>query len=179
MQKIALPFVACLLALAAAGAQAQTLWKWRDASGQLHISDKAPPPGTPAKDIISGVPAAPTLTTTATSTTSTTTTTAPTAGTAASDAETALDKKKKAADKDRLDREKADRAAVDARNAAIRKDNCTRAQTAMSGIQSGQRLSRTNANGEREYLDDAARAEEAKRTQDAIAANCGPAPAGQ
>ena len=48
MQKIALPFVACLLALAAVGAQAQTLWKWRDAAGQLHISDQAPPAGTPA-----------------------------------------------------------------------------------------------------------------------------------
>ena len=52
MQKIALPFVACLLAVAAAGAHAQTVWKWRDATGQLHISDTAPPPGTPAKDIV-------------------------------------------------------------------------------------------------------------------------------
>ena len=54
MQKIALPFVACLLALAAAGAHAQTLWKWRDAVGPMHISDTAPPAGTPARNIISG-----------------------------------------------------------------------------------------------------------------------------
>ena len=178
MQKIALPFVACLLALAAAGAQAQPLWKWRDAAGQLHISDRAPPAGTPAKDIISGPPggvAVPSALTAASATTTTTTTTA--TATAASGAETALDKKKKAADKERADKEAADRAALDAQNAAIRKDNCSRAQSAQTAIQSGQRIARTNANGEREVLDDAGRAEELKRTQDAIASNCGAAPA--
>ena len=174
MQKIALPFVACLLALAAVGAQAQTLWKWRDASGQLHISDTAPPPGTPAKDVVSRP-----LGSVAPAPAAAGSTPAKVADSAASSAEGALEKKKKAADQERADKDKADRAAVDAKNAAIRKDNCSRAQTAMAGIQSGQRMSRTNANGEREYLDDAARAEEAKRTQDAIASNCGPAPAGQ
>jgi hypothetical protein len=179
MQKIALPLVACLLALAAAGAQAQPLWKWRDAAGQLHVSDTAPPAGTPAKNIISG-PAggvAPTLTPATASTA--TTVAAPAANGAASGAETALDKKKKAADKERADKEKADRAAVDAKNAAIRQDNCSRAQSARATIQSGQRMARTNANGEREILDDAGRAEELKHTQDAIASNCGAAPAGQ
>ena len=186
MQKIALPFVACLLALAAVGAQAQTLWKWRDAAGQMHISDKAPPAGTPAKNIISGPPGgvapAPVLTTTTTSASSTTTTTAATpaaADNAASGAESALDKKKQTADKERVDKEKADRAAVEAKNAAVRKDNCSRAQAAKAGIQSGQRIAKLNEKGEREVLDDAGRAEELKRTQDAIASNCGAAPAGQ
>jgi hypothetical protein len=179
MQKIALPLVACLLALAAAGAQAQPLWKWRDAAGQLHVSDTAPPAGTPARNIISS-PAggvAPTLTPATTS--PATTAVAPVANGAASGAETALDKKKKAADRERADKEKADRAAVDAKNAAIRQDNCSRAQAARATIQSGQRMARTNANGEREILDDAGRAEELKHTQDAIASNCGAAPAGQ
>ena len=180
MQKIALPLVACLLALAAVGAQAQPVWKWRDAAGQLHISDKAPPADTPARNIISS-PAgvAPTLTPAnpAETGTSTTTAAAPAANGAASGAETALDKKKKAADKERADKEQADHAALDAKNAAIRKDNCSRAQSSQLAIQSGQRLSRTNANGEREVLDDAGRAEELKRTQDAVASNCGAAPA--
>jgi hypothetical protein len=185
MQKIALPFVACLLALATVGAQAQTLWKWRDAAGQLHISDTAPPAGTPARNIISGppggVPVAPVLKTTTESTTSTTTTTTTTtaADHAASGAETALDKKKKAADKERADKEKADRAAVDAKNAAMRQDNCSRARAGLAGIQSGQRMARINDKGEREMLDDAGRAEELKRTQELIASNCGAAPAGQ
>ena len=173
MNKIALPLAACLLAIAAVGAHAQTLWKWRDASGQLHISDKAPPPGTPAKNIISappgGIVAPPALAPAAA---------APKADAAASaGGDSSLDKKKKAADQERLDKEKADRAAVDTKNNAIRADNCSRAKAALAGIQGGQRLGKINANGEREMLDDAGRAAEEKRTQDIIAANCGAAPA--
>ena len=174
MQKTALPLAACLLAFAVAGAHAQTLWKWRDASGQMHISDTAPPPGTPAKNIISGPPggvAVPTALTPASS--------APAAAPAAPAASSALEKKKAAADKEKADRQKAERADVDAKNAAMRKDTCSRAQTAMAELQTGQRLARLNANGEHEILDDSARAAETKRTQDVIAANCGPAPAGQ
>ena len=179
MQKIALPLVACLLALAAVGAQAQPLWKWRDAAGQLHVSDRAPPADTPAKNIISS-PAggvAPTLAPAING--AATTATAPAANGAASGAETALDKKKKAADKERADKERADHAALEAKNATIRKDNCSRAQAALTTVQSGQRIAKVNANGEREMLDDAGRAEELKHAQDAIASNCGPAPAGQ
>lgn len=186
MQKFALPLAAGLLAFAAVGADAQTLWKWRDASGQMHISDTPPPPGTPARNIVSGPPAGTppspgvTTTTTATSSSSTTTTTpADPSATAASAGETALDKKKKAADKEKADKEKADRAAVDAKNAAIRKDNCTRAQASLAGLQGGQRIARINANGEREVLDDAGRAEEIKRTQDVVSSNCSAAPAAQ
>lgn len=181
MQKIALSLAAGLLAFAAAGADAQTLWKWRDASGQMHISDTPPPAGTPVKNIVSGPPAgtppSPVVTTPSSSSTTTTTTADPAAA-AASAGETVLDKKKKAADKERADKEKADRAAVDAKNATIRKDNCTRAQASLAGLQSGQRIARINANGEREVLDDAGRAEEIKRTQDVVSSNCAAA-AGQ
>lgn len=175
MQKTALPFVACLLALAVAGAHAQTLWKWRDASGQLHISDTAPPAGTPAKNILSGppggVPPAPASLAPATATP------AASAPVAASSAPSALDKKKKAADLEKAEKEKADKAAADAQNAAVRKDNCARAQASLSNLQSGQRIARVNDKGEREIMDDAARASETKRAQDAVASSCGPAPA--
>ena len=172
MQKTALPLIACLLAFAATGAQAQSLWKWRDASGQLHISDTAPPPGTPAKDIVStprGAAVAPTLSPKADEP-------AP----AASTGDTALDKKKKAIDAQKTqqaDKEKADHEAVIAKNEAIRKDNCARAQSNLQGLQSGQRMATFNAKGEREIMDDSARAAELKRTQDSIASNCGAAPA--
>ena len=174
MQKIALPFVACLLAIAAVGAHAQSMWKWRDASGQLHIGDTPPPPGTPARNIISspagGVPA-PIVTTTSTTTTA--------AADASSAPESDLDKKKKAADKVKADKDKADRAALEQKNAAIRKDSCTRATNEAAGIQSGIRMATTNAKGEREFLDDAGRAAELKRVQDIAASSCGPAPAAQ
>jgi hypothetical protein len=181
MQKIALPLAACLLAIAVSGAHAQSLWKWRDASGQLHISDTAPPPGTPAKNIISS-PAgvsqpATTLTTATSSTSSTTTTVATPAG--ASAPETELEKRKKAAEKEKADKDKADRAALAQKNEAIRKDSCARAQNAAASLQSGVRVATIGANGEREFLDDAQRATELKRAQDLVASNCGPAPAGQ
>ena len=174
MQKTALPFAACLLlGLAAVGAHAQSLWKWRDASGQMHISDTAPPVGTPARNIISGPPGgvAPPPSLSAASA-------APAPATPpASAAVSALDKKKKAADQEKVEKQNADRAAAEAQNAAIRKENCARAQSSLAGLQSGQRIGRVNDKGEREILDDAARASETKRAQDMVTSNCGPAPA--
>ncbi len=179
MQKTALPLAACLLAFAVAGAHAQTLWKWRDASGQMHISDTAPPPGTPPKNIISGPPVS--TTTQAVSLTPAGTDAPASAATpaAAPAASSALDKKKAAADKEKADKEKADRAAAQAKTDAVRKDNCARAQSALTELQSGLRMARLNDKGEREVLDDTARAAEMKHTQDVIASNCGPLPAGQ
>jgi hypothetical protein len=51
-------------------------------------------------------------------------------------------------------------------------DNCERARQAQKTLDSGVRLSRTNAKGEREILDDAARADEAKRIQSIVASDC-------
>ena len=174
MPKTALPLAACLLAFAAAGAHAQSLWKWRDASGQMHISDTAPPPGTPAKNIISGPPGG---VTPPSSLVAATPASAPAVDPSASAAAAALEKKKKAADQEKAEKDKAAHAETEARNAAIRKDNCARAQTALAGLQSGQRIARINDKGEREILDDTARAAETKHAQDAVAANCGAAPA--
>ena len=42
----------------------------------------------------------------------------------------------------------------------------------MRTLDSGVRIARTNEKGEREFMDDAARAAEAKRTQDIIASDC-------
>jgi len=177
MQKIALPLAACLLALATTGAQAQTPWKWRDASGQLHISDTAPPAGTPAKNIISGPPnmavVAPQLTAVVPGASAATPAAASAPAKAASTPDTALDKRKKAADQERADKEKADREAQEAKNAAIRKDNCARGKATLAGLQGGQRMARMNAKGEREVLDDAGRAEETKHAQEVVATNCG------
>ena len=176
MQKTVLSLAACVLALAAAGVHAQALWKWRDASGQLHISDKAPPPGTPAKDILAAPPGGvlPPPSALVPKPAS-----APADTTPATASESALDKKKKAADKEKDERDKADRAAAEAKNAAPRRDNCARAQNTLQALNSGQRVTRMNDKGEREFLDDAGRAAETKHAQDAVATSCGPAPAAQ
>ncbi len=161
MQKTALSFAACLLLIAAGGAHAQSVWKWRDASGQVHISDTAPPAGTPAASILQrplgGVAPAPAATPAASS---------------ASGAESDLDRKKKAAEKAATDKAAADKAALEKKNAAIHADNCQRAQAEMAGLRNGNRIATTNAKGEAEVLGDAGRAAEEKRVQDVIAANC-------
>jgi hypothetical protein len=51
-------------------------------------------------------------------------------------------------------------------------ENCQRARNHMQGLESGLRLSRTNEQGQREFLDDNARAAEMARTRETIAINC-------
>ena len=60
----------------------------------------------------------------------------------------------------------------EAKAAAARADNCARAKAQMRTFDAGGRISRTNEKGEREFLDDKARAQETARTRDAIASEC-------
>ncbi len=171
MPKTALPLVACLIALAATGASAQSYWKWKDSSGQVHLSDTAPPANVPAKDILqrpsgSAAPSA-----------ATTTAAAPVAAAASNSVDADLQKKKAAADKETADKLAADKAAAEKKNAAIRADNCQRATQQAKVYESGVRVAKLGANGEREFMDDNTRAAELKRTQDAITQNCGAAQA--
>nr|WP_315242715.1 DUF4124 domain-containing protein [uncultured Albidiferax sp.] len=144
------------------GASAQ--WQWIDSSGRKVFSDRAPPPDIPAKNILrqpgGTAKAAPV--------------TAPAAPASAASApkisgvDKALEEKKKQAE----DAEAAQRKAELDKNAAAKAENCTRAKQAKANFDSGMRIARTNDKGEREILDDAARAIETKRAQDAISADC-------
>ena len=58
--------------------------------------------------------------------------------------------------------------------AARKRDNCSRARAQLAALESGQRMARVNEKGERTVLDDRARAEEARRAREIIAADCGP-----
>ncbi len=80
----------------------------------------------------------------------------------------ALDAKKKQAD----DAQTAQRKAAEEQNARIKADNCNRAKRAKLAIDSGIRIAHTNASGEREFLDDAGRAAEAKHIQGVIDSDC-------
>ena len=171
MPKIALPLVACLLAVAAAGASAQSIWKWRDSSGQIHVSDTPPPATVPAKDILQRAAGAPPAAAPGTTPAPAPAAAVASGGAPAVDAD--LQKKKAKADQEKADKAAADKAALDLKNAAIRADNCQRAQQQAKALDSGVRIARLDAKGEREYLDDAARASERKRAQDVISQNCG------
>ncbi|HZY15274.1 MAG TPA: DUF4124 domain-containing protein, partial [Ramlibacter sp.] len=62
--------------------------------------------------------------------------------------------------------------AQEERVAAARADNCSRAKSAKTTFDSGVRIARTNAQGEREFLDDQQRAAETERLQKIIARDC-------
>jgi len=158
---LGLAALACLLIASPADAQ----WKWRDSRGQVHISDIPPPRDVPDKDVLQRpevsvrkpAPAAP----------------APvTAAAASAPAKAAIDPELEERRK-RTEQEQAARAEADKQKAAaVRKDNCQRARDQLATLDSGQRIARIKADGEREILDDDMRAKETKRARDIIASEC-------
>ncbi len=82
-----------------------------------------------------------------------------------------LQAKKKKLEEEEAAKKKAEEEKV----AKSRADNCERAKKAVGTLQSGVRMSTTNAKGEREFMDDAARAAEAKRLQAIVESECRPA----
>jgi len=79
-----------------------------------------------------------------------------------------LEARRKKAEQEVADKKKAE----DAKVAAARADNCSRAKEQMRTLDSGMRMARTNAKGEREVLDDAARAAETARARNVVASDC-------
>lgn len=156
----ALVFIAgCVLSIAASAQ-----WQWLDNSGNKVFSDRGPPPDIPAKNILrqpgGTVKAKPVAATEA-----------PASAASApkiSGTDKALEEKKKQAE----DAEAAKRKAEADKNAAAKAENCTRAKQSKANFDSGIRIARTNEKGEREILDDNARAAELKHIQDVISADC-------
>ena len=160
LARLSLAALACLLLSGPADAQ----WKWRDSRGQIHIADTPPPRDIPDKDVLqrpevvvrrpaparaASVPAA-----------------ASAPAKAPVDAE--LEERRR-----RAEQEQAARAEADKRKAeAVRRDNCQRAREQLATLDSGQRIARVKADGEREILDDDARANESRRAREVIASDC-------
>ena len=163
--------LACVLGLPAAAQ-----WQWLNRDGQKVFSDRPPPSDIPEKNILKRPRGA------ATGGWAVTAPRMPDASDATSQAQTATPKpsgidkeltdKKKQAEKQAADAEAAKRKAEEERLAKTQAENCSRARQAMTGISSGVRIARTNEKGEREFLDDAGRAEEARRTQAIIDQDC-------
>ena len=66
----------------------------------------------------------------------------------------------------------AKRKAEEEKRLQVKEENCSRAKQAKANYDSGMRIAKTNEKGEREILDDAARASETKRIQTIIDADC-------
>ncbi|WP_048441973.1 DUF4124 domain-containing protein [Caenimonas sp. SL110] len=169
------PIRAALLAIACSACAIPSVslaqWMWVDKDGRKVLSDQAPPNDIPAKNIlrqpgmkkqqdfaaapvVASEPAKP----------------VPLAAKAPGK-DPALEAKKKAADAAEAEKQKA---ANDERD-RIKAENCANAKRAKANFDSGARIARTNAKGEREFLDDATRAADSKRVEGIIAKQCAPA----
>lgn len=162
-------------ALASVCIAASAQWQWIDKDGHKVFSDRAPPADITDKNILKRPagrlpPAAPTLDTGATADAANPAPAAPSAGNGGKTA--GVDKDLEAKKKQAADAEAAKRKAEEERVTKTKIENCARAKQAKTTFDSGVRISRANAAGEREIMDDAARAAEAKRIQSVIDTDC-------
>lgn len=144
------------------------IYSWTDKDGRVHFSD-TPPPAGEVKVIKGAAPRSP----------------APPAEPAqSSGADGSADAQQASRPPTLAEREQAfrERRAAEAEAQAKAEDEsareaerqrfCEQARNQLAALQSGQRVSRFNAAGEREYLDDAARSAEVARLQQQVAEHC-------
>jgi type IV secretory pathway VirB10-like protein len=156
-----------VLVLVSAASPASAQWMWRDkAKGdQVTYSDRPPPAHVADKDILKR----PQDSRRAVSPP------APAASAATSDAspapggvDPALEAKRKEAEKQAAAKKKQE----EDQQAAARAENCKRSKKHLLALESGARMSQTNAQGEQEPMDDKGRATEVQRARSVIAAEC-------
>ena len=141
-------------------------WQWVDKNGRNVFSDRAPPPEVPDKSILKR-PALLLQTDSISTGASNASAPAP-----APPPVSGLDKELEAKKKQAAEAEATKRKAIEDANARVRADNCQRAKQAKVSHESGLRMARTHANGEREFLDETSRKAELKRIQSAIQTEC-------
>jgi hypothetical protein len=160
----------CLLPLSASAQ-----WQWIDKSGKKVFSDQAPPSDIPEKNILrrAGSPPPRNGLTQAPAEAEASDAAAPKAREAtAAPKPPAVDKELEEKTKKAQAEEKAKQAAEAEKNAKAKADNCDRARQGKATFDSGIRVAKVNAKGEREIMDDAARAAEQKRLQSIIESDC-------
>lgn len=146
-------------------------WQWIDKSGRKVFSDQAPPADIPAKNILKqpGGARAPAAAPVAEAPASAAAPATPAGNIPKlSGKDKALEEKKKQAEAAEAEKKKAEQE----KYAKQKEENCARAKQSKATLDSGVRISRTNAKGEREILDDAARAKETQWVQEIINRDC-------
>jgi hypothetical protein len=159
-------------------ASAMGQYIWLDANGRKVFSDQPPPANTAAKRILQqpgkAALAAPVASSDADEKTAGKTADGPDAAVKTAPApkiaskDTDLEAAKKKIDDAAAAKLKADE---EVRNVA-KADNCVRAKQAKNTLDSGVRLTHTNAKGERGYMDEATRMVETKRLDGIIGSDC-------
>ena len=144
-------------------------WKWRDKNNQVQYSDLPPPQGVPESSILQRPAAANRRALPGVAASSAQAAASAASGLAPSKGvEPELEAKLRKEEQDKAAKAKADADKL----AAQKADNCSRARLQLRGLEDGLRVARINQKGERELLDDKARAEEVARTRETISADC-------
>jgi hypothetical protein len=156
MERLLLAALTALAGLAFAGAALAQQYKWVDQNGKVQYGD-APPPGVKAQRLKP-----------------------PTSGPAPAAAakpddkggkglspEAAFRKRQEDAEKDRQ------KQAQDEQAETAKRENCARAKEQLRQLESGQRIARTDAKGERYFLEDSQLQQEAARTRQIVQQSCG------
>jgi hypothetical protein len=155
----------CLLLAAPAAAQ----WAWRDENGRLVFSDRPPPAGVKADSIVrqpgaqTAPPPAPNVSGDAKAEVKGETKTAP-----KTIADREMEFRKRQQERAEAEKKQAEEQAQAARKA----QECERARGYLRSLEEGHRIARTDAQGNREVLDDAQRAAEIRRMRDVVARTC-------
>lgn len=162
MKRTSRLFAAALLGIVLAS-PAIAQWKWRDSDGRVQYSDRPPPAGVAEKDVLQKPTGARRVVAVPP---------AEIASAPAAPAVKASDPQLEAKKKQQEQEEQAKRKAEDEKIAKARSDNCQRARSYQRTLDDGVRIARTNDKGEREILDDQARAQETERNRQIIASDC-------
>lgn len=158
----------CMLGLCVVPLVAQAQWQWVDGQGKKVFSDQPPPIEVPEKSILRRPPGSAAARPAPAESEGAVPAAAPAATPKVSGVDKELEEKTRKAE----EAEKAKRAAEEQRVAKARAENCTRARQAKATFDSGMRVARMNERGEREVMDDQARATEQRRLQAIMESDC-------
>lgn len=165
-------WLAAVAAALACSLPAAAQWAWRDAGGRMVYSDQPPPKSVPAKDVVrrpaASAPAAPPVEAPAEAAmpAASNRPAARTGAAAVSDRE--IESRRRQQQQEEAEKKTADEEARAAKVA----ENCERLRAYLRALDGGHRVARVNAAGERQILDDAARAAESERTRAEIEQQC-------
>ena len=161
--RLTLVALACSVPLFAAAQ-----WQWVDKDGRKVFSDQAPPADIAPNRILKS-PAGRTPAAQADAPVAVPTSTSPAAGLPKpTGKDPVLEEKRKQAEAAEAAKKKAE----EEKMASLQAENCTRARASKAGLASGVRIARTNAKGEKEFLDDNQRASELRLAEQIIARDC-------
>jgi hypothetical protein len=165
VRSVALPLLLAAASIAIA-TPAAAQWAWKDDTGRMVYSDRPPPAAVKPAQIVRQPSGNALLMPDA-----------PDAGSrpaaAPAKAPPTLAEREMEFRKRQTERAEAEKKAADeATNSARKAQDCERARGYLRALDDGLRITRTNAQGEREFLDDAQREDEKKRARETISQSC-------